>query len=305
MTYIAVYGNYFTGQLVSIPSSAVTFWILRNKIEGSIPELPRFLTSLHIAENLFTGSLPALPPSLISLNCYGNYLSGEMPFIPLTVTILRLGFMNYATNRINGSVMLYMPKIVDILGNLISKVVITNSSLLTECNLSKNRLLYPYSVSNLTMCTVDPQSTNTIEYLTSTLDSTMTSLESTVILPTKILRTRRIASTTDVYMSTIVPNKQTIQKIQTTSIQISSTKTIETTITVHDQSDTHNWFIPPPSASLATWSLSGVAILIYILFGLSLTVYICTKYYKKDPDDESVLTVLSFKKRMQRKQTES
>ena len=272
-------------------------WIHFNKLEGEIPTLPLFNTQYSIHNNLLIGSIPALPQGLALFNCHGNLLSGEMPQIPRSLKILKLGTPEYTSNKISGSIVLDTPTIVLINNNLISKIVIYNTSLLAvdQCDLSYNPLNTDLA-ANLTMCAMTMASKVEETQVFTTLP-TLVSSSTIKGLKTRVFRTTThisYLSISNISNSTSIAPTTVFKTVEQPKELFTSTMSIE---------NNESWFIPTRGASLVEWSVSGVALLLYFVIGIVLISYTCKKLYKKSPDDESILTVLSFKKRIKRKES--
>ena len=116
--------------------------------------IPSTVTYLSLSRNSLTGTIPtSLPPGLVSLYLYDNKLTGVVPSFPQTLRVLHLGRYGFPGNQLTGRVYLYQPQEVFLNDNLITDVVIQNTTLLTDgCSLSNNPLLGNPNIANLTMC---------------------------------------------------------------------------------------------------------------------------------------------------------
>ena len=126
-----------------------------NKISGVIPSLPSSLVRIDLSSNRFNGSIPKLPPNLLSLSLYQNELSGVVPVLPKSLYYLALSHSEYTDgpqNTIGGNVTLVQPYVVFIQNNDISNVIIYDTSVLSNCDISDNPLMGNPSITNLTMC---------------------------------------------------------------------------------------------------------------------------------------------------------
>ena len=119
-----------------------------NQLSGPIPTLPFRVTELYASGNSFTGSLPTLPDGFTGLDLSDNSLSGNLPIFPITLNSLCL-----KNNHVMGTLALQKPNLVSINENLITDIIITDTSGLTNCDISNNPLLGNIRLSNLTMCT--------------------------------------------------------------------------------------------------------------------------------------------------------
>ena len=112
------------------------------------------VTWLGLNSNSITGPIPiALPSGLITLILDGNRMSGDLPSFPSNVRKLWLGYPGNPGNHFTGTLLLNQPLRLYINHNLITDVVIQNSSDFTLCDLSNNPLLGNPTIANLTMCT--------------------------------------------------------------------------------------------------------------------------------------------------------
>ena len=125
-------------------------------LNGIIPiSLPSSLVDFEIGSNLLTGPIPSvLPTGLKTFMLRGNFHSGDLPIFPSTVARLYLGFPGYSGNQFTGTLRLNQPILLFINSNLISDIVIQDSSQvsLSVCDLSDNPLLGGLNIASLAMC---------------------------------------------------------------------------------------------------------------------------------------------------------
>ncbi len=139
----------------AIPPQTEILNLSNNTLQGFTSNtFPDSLKVLLLKDNQLKGSLPKLPLELQVLRVERNFLSGKLPVLPLGLKVLVLDESVPATNKFTGSIKLTKPKIVQIFGNFISNINITDSSLLnsTNCILTRNRLLNDPGLSNLEKC---------------------------------------------------------------------------------------------------------------------------------------------------------
>ena len=118
--------------------------------------IPSNVMYLWLYGNVITGNIPSgLPSGLILLIVHGNQMSGDLPSFPSTLTNLALGYPAYPGNYFTGTLRLNRPIVLLINHNLITDVVIQDSSQidLYWCDLSNNPLLGNLNIVGLTMCT--------------------------------------------------------------------------------------------------------------------------------------------------------
>ena len=89
---------------------------------------------------------------MLSLLVYGNLLTGASPSIPSNLQEYYIGYPGYLTNKLTGSITMQRPILFYINGNLITDVVLTDRSALTECDLSDTPLLGNSNVALYTEC---------------------------------------------------------------------------------------------------------------------------------------------------------
>ena len=146
--------GFINGSVITFPLE--TFDLHDNSLFGDFPkDLPSTLTSIDFERNNLNGSLPELPPNLQRLYLGSNFLSGPFPFIPDSLTELYIpGAYPVPGNQFTGTLLLYRPTYVFIIFNLISDIIIFDTSMLAYnfCDLSGNPLLGSPNIANLTMC---------------------------------------------------------------------------------------------------------------------------------------------------------
>ena len=175
--------------------------------------LPSSLLELHLWGNEITGRLPSkLPDSLENLDIDGNKLVGDVPTFPNTLTTLWLGSWAIG-NRLTGTVRLNKPGIVYIVDNWITDIIITDSSIITGCDLSNNPLLGNPQLVGLSMCTKNNL------YSASLLPKTISSISAikSIRYTTAIAKTSLLTSLkTSIYLKSTISSKlQNITPSQT------------------------------------------------------------------------------------------
>ena len=222
----------------SIPNRLQVLAMPVNKIYGDIPPLPASLTNLFLGDNLLNGSISPFTPYIIYIDIGGNRFKGNVPLIPESVEQLELGSINYPGNLFTGELILYKPTHVLLNYNLLTSVILYDTSLLFECDISDNPLLNHYSIKNLTKCIRNrlylPSNTTTqyssimhissiqleitsqsIEFVTTTFQSSSTlSIPTSTDLISPSSSSLSISST-----STALPMKE----VQHTTLTLSST----------------------------------------------------------------------------------
>ena len=144
-------------------------------LDGSIngTAIPQELTLLHLESNLISGHILALnapkleliylysnnlfgviqtdwPPNLLMLSLFGNYFTGNLPALPQSLKYLYLGYPSYDGNQFTGKLIFYRPVGIFILNNLITDIVVHDTFIINECDLSGNPLLGNPNIANLT-----------------------------------------------------------------------------------------------------------------------------------------------------------
>ena len=161
MTSIIVGDNYLSGTFVpptTWPPNLATFIFGFNFISGTVPSVwPAGLTYMDINQNPMYCNSPTWPPAIVELHINGLGCTGDSPVFPSTLKILFLGWGPERTshNKFSGTLVLNQPTFLDISYNLITNLIIADTSVLTSgnCDLSYNPLLNSPSIVNLTMCT--------------------------------------------------------------------------------------------------------------------------------------------------------
>ena len=147
--------NFITGGIpAGLPSGLRDLVLYRNQMTGVIPGLPVGLVYLDLPENRFSGSLPSsLPNGLTRIYLEDNNFTGELPIFPSTLYTISLGLSgDVRTNHFSGTLSLNKPRRIFINNNLITDIIIQDSTALTNCDLSNNPLLGNSRVANLTIC---------------------------------------------------------------------------------------------------------------------------------------------------------
>ena len=161
--------NYINGTIDALPPNLIEGKFNDNNLSGSLPLFTEFMILFGGADNMFTGSIPdnlplnvqlknnyltgtvpILREGMKSLRLASNLLSGEIPIIPSTLIVLTIG-SNSRLNRINGSLYFNAPTDISLFNNLITSIVINDTSKLSICDLSYNPIPSDLT-TNLTMC---------------------------------------------------------------------------------------------------------------------------------------------------------
>ena len=142
------------GPIPYLPPSLNYLMLYYNSLSGPLPTLPDGLQTLSVTGNQLTGTIPVLPSSAQEMWFDGNQFTGDVPIIPSSVYTLVLGSSGYTGNKFTGSLVVYKPQKLLIYQNLITDVIVQDTSQLTDgCDLSYNPLLGNPVITNLTMCT--------------------------------------------------------------------------------------------------------------------------------------------------------
>ena len=144
MTDINVSFNYvLNGTIPALPSTLQNLNIGLNAFTGPFPSvLPSGLLSFYAHQNLLSGCLPAsLPSGMQALDVSANIMWGIVPILLLSITVLHLGWPGTSSNQFLGNLTLLQPTEVYINNNLITNLVIYDSSKITLCNIDWNPLL--------------------------------------------------------------------------------------------------------------------------------------------------------------------
>ena len=148
--------NSISGSIpTNLPASLIRFSVWANQFTSTIPiNLPIRLLEFDASHNRLSGGIPAvLPVGLQFLRVHNNQLSGDVPFLPFTLTDIALGWVgNPFGNHFTGFLIINAPVSVRINGNWITNVIIQDTSLLYNCDLSHNPLLGNPSIASLYMC---------------------------------------------------------------------------------------------------------------------------------------------------------
>ena len=187
------------------------------------------LFRLTLNDNHLTGRLPALPTSLVQLEVHGNVLSGDLPTFPISLTSIYLGMSPSLSNMFTGKLSAYRPYNLQIFGNFINDIVITDSSVLSGCDISYNLLLGNQGINNLGICTKN----NLAAYVPPVVTTTITAGKSTTSKSTStLLKTQRTGAISSSLTTTLFKTSTTTLAIlmavtgSTTSIGKDFTSTI-------------------------------------------------------------------------------
>eukprot|EP00834_Sanchytrium_tribonematis_P007495 NODE_685_length_4747_cov_0.548623.p1 type:complete len:494 gc:universal NODE_685_length_4747_cov_0.548623:1531-50(-) len=235
--------NQISGPVLSIPLSIVTLFLSQNKLNGTFPVISGPLVNTDCSDNLFTGQLPSIPPSVTNFAISRNLLTGGIPTLPnvnylyisdnlLTgdVSVIRAGITEFwiQNNKLVGTLTLSRPTKFHAEINMISKVVVSDTSAITECDISNNPLLSSPSISNLGICTKNnlfaytpPATTTAIK--TTTKSTTLAT--STKLITSKVSSTSFLSMTTRTTFVLSSNNAPTSLETQITTIQMESSST--------------------------------------------------------------------------------
>ena len=184
----------------AIPSRVTLLFLQVNQLTGSIPTaLPNGLILLSLYRNDLTGQIPSdLPNALTTLYIDGNKMSGDLPNFPSTLEKLSLGESGNPGNRFTGTLKLNRPDLLYINDNLITDVIILDSSRINPswCDLSNNPLLGNLNIDGLTMCIKNglysasllPITKNSTTLVSTTVVDTTTRTTLLASIPTSVLR---------------------------------------------------------------------------------------------------------------------
>ena len=212
----------------ALPTGLQSLYLNSNQLTGNIPSiLPDVLTVLSIQQNGITGYIPSsLPASLHQLCLEDNLMTGDVPSLPTSLQYLRLGWPGYPRNRFTGSVILNKPIWIYLNHNGITNLIVNDSSILTNCELSNNPLLGNPNVVALTMCT------KTNLYSPSLLARTSSLIvQHVVTFPSKITKTT-LYSNLIRSISTSVITLETNTTIAAVNFQISASRFVRSLRTV-------------------------------------------------------------------------
>ena len=167
----------------ALPVTTTAIRILNNRLSGSIPFLlPPALIFLHLENNFLTGSIPpAIPSNLLLYGVFGNLMSGDLPIFPNSLQYLYLGYPGEPGNQFKGPIRLDNPIWILINDNLITDLILRDSTHLTRCDLSNNPLLGNPNIVNLTICTQ-----NALYHVIDVSTATSTTSTLTIIAQTTI-----------------------------------------------------------------------------------------------------------------------
>eukprot|EP00835_Amoeboradix_gromovi_P002806 NODE_167_length_16327_cov_0.361597.p2 type:complete len:1006 gc:universal NODE_167_length_16327_cov_0.361597:258-3275(+) len=142
--------NYMHGNVPDTLPPALTYLDLQNnRLDGTLPtSFPPKLSYINLRDNQLHGSLPfTLPSTLLTFDVSNNFLNGNLSIIPDTIANLRLN-----NNKFRGQLLMKRPYQVLIMNNHISNVIITDSSSIYQCDVSRNPLLAHKDDPGLTKC---------------------------------------------------------------------------------------------------------------------------------------------------------
>ena len=186
----------------SWPSSLYQVILKSNELTGNIPNTkPGTVTDFWVQDNLLTGPLPSnLLISLTELHVGSNFLSGDLPSFPASMVYLYLGWKtdscSVVCNKFTGTLRLIKPIWFTVNFNLITNIVITDISGLTNCDVSNNPLLGNPSLSSLGICSRNNLYAasllpNTRISTTTTLKSNIKFFSNTIILAASTVQTSK------------------------------------------------------------------------------------------------------------------
>ena len=217
----------------SIPPLLTALNIGRNQLTGNIPtNWPSGLTYLDISRNpgLNCVSPGPWPSGLQELHLNGLSCTGDVGVFPNSMIYLYLGWVNDdlgTYNKLSGTIALNRPLELEINFNLITDIIITDSSQMdTYCDLSNNPLLGNPHIAGLTMCSQNGLYSPTLLPITLSMSSSSSSFNSQTTLkgtstsayqtvaPTAFKATTAIASSTVAY----IPTSLSLPKSAATSI---------------------------------------------------------------------------------------
>ena len=160
------------------PTTLNKLYLTSNNLTGSIPTgpWPSQLNELSLGDNMLTGEIPTswpsnlqllrlfnnslsgaipnnLPSTLTVLVLDGNNLSGDLPIFSPALVEITLGNTAGHGNSFTGTLKMTRPTSIQINGNKITDVAISDTSALAKCDLSNNPLLNRPNIADLTMCT--------------------------------------------------------------------------------------------------------------------------------------------------------
>ena len=144
LKHLSLSKNKFNGTIPSVfPSGLATLSVWNNQLTGTIPLIfPIGLTSLSLDGNQLTGTIPAnLPPGLWFFHVHDNLLTGDLPIFSSAITNIYLGYPGQPGNQFTGTLSLSKPARIYMNDNLVTDIIIQDSSALTICDLSNNPLL--------------------------------------------------------------------------------------------------------------------------------------------------------------------
>ena len=207
------------------------------------------LQSLCLHDNQLTGNLPTLPSGIVKIELHGNLLTGNLPIFPISLITIYLGMSPYVGNQLTGRLVANRPYQLVIYGNLINDIVVTDTDVLSSCDISKNAVLGNPNINNLlSKCTNDnlvtyippvvttTKPTTTIKVSTSTSKAvsttTTTSKRSTIFSVTStstLLKPVTSTTTTRTFSSPTTTTKPAFTSIQSTTTVLNVLKTSTST----------------------------------------------------------------------------
>ena len=219
-----------------LPPLLTEFRVSFNDLTGIIPQTwPTTLQKLYLDANYFSGNIPILWPSGLleldisrnSLNCVspgpwpsgltllhlnGLLCTGSVGLFPSTLQYLYLGWSQDTPgtyNKFSGSLVLNTQSLVElrINYNLFTNIIISDTSVLSGCDLSYNPLLGNPNIAKLTMCT-------------------QTGLYSASLLPNTILTTLKSSTVTQKTLWSITSLTSIKSTASAMSTSISSTPSL-------------------------------------------------------------------------------
>ena len=140
-----------------LPSTLQKLFLNYNAFSGILPLIwPSTLKSIILDKNEFNGSTSSIiwPVGIRHIDLHSNNLYGDVSNIPINCKQLQLGLPNLPGNQFIGKLILNQPTDLEINYNLITDVIIYDTSLLdgSSCDLSFNPLLGNPNIGNLSFC---------------------------------------------------------------------------------------------------------------------------------------------------------
>eukprot|EP00835_Amoeboradix_gromovi_P001161 NODE_47_length_27404_cov_0.284270.p6 type:complete len:475 gc:universal NODE_47_length_27404_cov_0.284270:16804-18228(+) len=321
LTYCSLSNNQISGSLPSfLPAAMMYFKVQANALTGpfSLGTYPNSLKYVYIQKNLLQGTVTDMGnSSIIEFTAHANLLSGKVPSFPVTLKQLILGYEGFPGNQFTGAVELYQPKVLRLNNNLISSVIIYNTSLLTTCDLSYNPFLNILNVIDLNCLKnglyvpnqqaprEDSLSTSAFMQSSPTVVITYSIPQDSKIQDSKTEETESnpvtaLENFTEKFYGTI----SSIQKLKSRSSKMYSSPTDKTDLKSFTSLGTANFYntkevlVQGPSTgenngSLVYWLFGGFALACALLF-LAAAVFKSPKIYSKFGRKNSFATLNTF-----------